>query len=84
MFTSKDKESCHHLLFIAVIFPPFLQSTPQIKAQLPSSATACYALAVSADGKVTLHTYMYCTYSDCLLYCCVLDLLQFSNILLYI
>lgn len=26
-------------------------STPQIKAQLPSSATACYALAVSADGK---------------------------------
>eukprot|EP00731_Ephydatia_muelleri_P014487 Em0008g207a len=25
--------------------------TPQIKAQLPSSATACYALAVSSDGK---------------------------------
>ena len=30
----------------------FLQPTPQVKAQLPSSATACYALAVSADGKV--------------------------------
>ena len=29
-----------------------LQSTPQIKARLPSSATACYALAVSSDGKV--------------------------------
>ena len=28
------------------------QSTPQIKARLPSSATACYALAVSSDGKV--------------------------------
>lgn len=30
----------------------YLQSTPVIKAQLPSSATACYALAVSSDGKV--------------------------------
>ena len=29
-----------------------VQSPPQIKAQLPSNATACYALAVSADGKV--------------------------------
>ena len=28
------------------------QSSPTIKAQLPSNATACYALAVSADGKV--------------------------------
>lgn len=26
-------------------------ATPTIKAQLPSNATACYALAVSADGK---------------------------------
>ncbi|CAI8023885.1 Transducin-like enhancer protein 4 [Geodia barretti] len=26
-------------------------SAPQIKARLPSSATACYALAVSSDGK---------------------------------
>ena len=34
------------------VFP--LQSTPQVKAQLPSSATACYALAVSADGKVCM------------------------------
>ena len=32
--------------------PPPVQSPPQIKAQLPSNATACYALAVSADGKV--------------------------------
>lgn len=30
----------------------FLQSSPQIKARLPSNATACYALAVSSDGKV--------------------------------
>ena len=30
------------------------QSSPTIKAQLPSNATACYALAVSADGKVKL------------------------------
>lgn len=33
-----------------------LQGTPQVKAQLPSSATACYALAVSADGKVRAKT----------------------------
>ena len=32
--------------------PPPVQSPPQIKAQLPSNATACYALAVSTDGKV--------------------------------
>ena len=36
---------------IVIISLPF-QSSPQIKAQLPSNATACYALAVSADGKV--------------------------------
>ena len=40
---------------IVYIFPSLcihLQSSPTIKAQLPSNATACYALAVSADGKV--------------------------------
>ena len=37
-------------LFTDVFIPT--QSTPQVKAQLPSNATACYALAVSADGKV--------------------------------
>ena len=42
-------------LSLLFLLPPVVvcvQSPPQIKAQLPSNATACYALAVSADGKV--------------------------------
>ena len=58
----RGKEDCllvYKVLFIPqlspVLFPLLslpVQSPPQIKAQLPSNATACYALAVSADGKV--------------------------------
>lgn len=33
------------------------QSTPRMKAQLPFSAHACYALAVSPDSKVCFSCY---------------------------
>ena len=41
---------CAFILAFCLYIPS--QSSPTIKAQLPSNATACYALAVSADGKV--------------------------------
>jgi WD40 repeat protein len=41
--------------------------TPRIKAELTSSAPACYALAISPDSKVSMQKYVYQTLL--LLYC---------------
>lgn len=41
--------------------------TPRIKAELTSSAPACYALAISPDSKVSMQKYVYRTLL--LLYC---------------
>ena len=49
LFTNITSPLRHHL------YP--LQSMPRIKAQLPFSAHACYALAVSPDSKVCFSCY---------------------------
>ena len=41
-----------YIIIIIGVCVFFLQSSPQIKAQLPSNATACYALAVNTEGNV--------------------------------